>query len=116
MVVYELTEAEADGIFLAMADAPRRHIAKRAMPRDQSVSSWARHCDMGFAAVQEHVVLLDRASLIAKEPRGRQQIVRGNPEPLRRAALLPEADAGIRRQRLGRIGGILSEETKGTEP
>ncbi|ASN38081.1 ArsR/SmtB family transcription factor [Paeniglutamicibacter terrestris] len=116
MVVYELSETEIDRIFQAMADATRRDIIKQAMRREQSVSELAKRYDMSFAAVQKHVAVLERATLITKERRGREQIVHGNPESLRRATRLLEAYEGIWRQRVGRIGDLLSEELKGVKP
>lgn len=116
MVVYELSETEIDRIFQAMADATRRDIIKQAMLREQSVSELAKRYDMSFAAVQKHVAVLERASLITKERRGREQIVHGNPESLRRATRLLEAYEGIWRQRVGRIGDILSDDLEGAKP
>lgn len=116
MVVHVLSEREIDRIFQAMADATRRDIIKQAMLREQSVSDLAKRYDMSFAAVQKHVAVLERATLITKERRGREQIVQGNPESLRSAARLLEAYEGIWRQRVGRIGDILSGEPEGEKP
>ena len=44
---------------------------------------------MSFAAVQKHVAVLERASLVTKEKRGREQIVRAHLE----RALEPLTDA-----------------------
>ncbi|RAX47413.1 ArsR family transcriptional regulator [Arthrobacter sp. AQ5-05] len=116
MVVHELSESEIDRIFQAMADATRRDIIKQAMLREQSVSELAKRYAMSFAAVQKHVAVLERASLIAKQRRGREQIVQANPESLRRAARLLEAYEDIWRERANRIGEILSNQLEGTEP
>lgn len=116
MVVHLLSELEIDRIFQAMADATRRDIIKQAMLREQSVSDLAKRYEMSFAAVQKHVAVLEKASLITKERRGREQIVHGNLESLRRAAGLLEAYEGIWRQRVGMIGDILSGEHEGVRP
>jgi len=115
MVVDELSDAEVDRIFQALADATRRDIVGRAMQREQSVSTLATHYAMSFAAVQKHVAVLERASLITKERRGREQIVRGNVDTLRRAAQLLGAYEQIWHDRAVRIGEILSEPQKGME-
>ena len=39
---------------------------------------------MSFAAVQKHVAVLERASLVTKEKRGREQIVRAHHDGLQR--------------------------------
>ncbi|WP_149957187.1 ArsR/SmtB family transcription factor [Zafaria cholistanensis] len=108
MVVYELSDADVDRIFQALADATRRDIIKQAMLREQSVSELARRYAMSFAAVQKHVAVLERASLVIKERRGREQVVHPNPEALRRAARLLDAYEDVWRGRADRIGEILS--------
>lgn len=115
MVVYELSDAEVDRIFQALADATRRDIIRQAMLHEQSVSALARNYEMSFAAVQKHVAVLERASLVTKERRGREQIVFGNPVALQRAARLLDAYGDIWRQRADRIGDILSEPAKDKE-
>jgi DNA-binding transcriptional ArsR family regulator len=115
MVVNELSELEIDRIFQAMADATRRDIIKQAMRREQSVSELAKRYRMSFAAVQKHVAVLERASLITKEKRGREQLVHGNPAMLHRAAQLLDAYEDIWRQRANRIGELLSEPSQGME-
>ena len=41
---------------------------------------------MSFAAVQKHVAVLERAGLVTKERRGREQLVHTEPDGVRRAA------------------------------
>ena len=49
------------------------------------MSELAAFYDMSFAAVQKHVAMLEGAGLVVKHPRGRERIVRGNPDMIRRA-------------------------------
>jgi DNA-binding transcriptional ArsR family regulator len=65
---------------------------------------------MSFAAVQKHVAVLERASLVTKEKRGREQIVRGNHDGLEKARRLLDEYEAIWRQRVARIADILAEE------
>ncbi len=65
---------------------------------------------MSFAAVQKHVAVLERASLITKEKRGREQIVRGNHDGLQKARQLLDEYEAIWRQRVERIADILAEK------
>lgn len=115
MVVHELSDIEVDRIFQALADATRRDIVTRALQREQSVSALAQHYAMSFAAVQKHVAVLERAELITKERRGREQIVHGNVDALRRAAGLLGAYEQIWHDRAIRIGELLSDPPKGAE-
>ncbi|MHA7155182.1 ArsR/SmtB family transcription factor [Arthrobacter sp. TMN-50] len=110
MVVDQLSGIEVDRLFQALADATRRDIVARALVVDYSVSGLAAHYTMSFAAVQKHVAVLERASLVTKEKRGREQIVRVHLEGLRRARRLLEEYEAIWRQRVDRISAILAEE------
>ncbi|HEV7956691.1 MAG TPA: metalloregulator ArsR/SmtB family transcription factor [Marisediminicola sp.] len=115
MVIRELSDVDTDRIFRALADATRRDIVARVTSREQSVSELASAYAMSFAAVQKHVAVLERAMLITKERRGRQQIVHGDPAMLRGAAQLLEAYEEIWRARSQRIEQILTEGSEKEE-
>jgi DNA-binding transcriptional ArsR family regulator len=108
MVVDELAKDDVDRIFQALADATRRDILVRAIQQGQSVSSLARHYEMSFAAVQKHVAMLERALLVTKERRGREQIVHGNSATLRRAIALLDAYEQLWVERAFQITDILT--------
>ena len=110
MVVDEFTSDEVDRVFHALADATRRDIVGRVSQREQSISSLANHYSMSFAAVQKHVAVLERATLVTKERRGRQQIVHPNIEALNKAARLLDAYAFIWQERASRIADILADD------
>jgi DNA-binding transcriptional ArsR family regulator len=105
-----LPDAEVDRIFQALADATRRDILARAIRHGESVSALARQYEMSFAAVQKHVAVLERASLVTKERRGREQIVHGNTATLRKAAGLLDAYEQLWVERAARIADILADE------
>ncbi len=109
MVVDQRSETELDRLFQALADATRRDIVARVTAGESSVSGLAAHYAMSFAAVQKHVAVLERASLVTKEKRGREQIVRAHHAGLDRARRLLEGYEVIWRQRAGRIADILAE-------
>jgi DNA-binding transcriptional ArsR family regulator len=110
MVVDQLSEAELDRLFQAFADATRRDILRRVAVDEYSVSGLAGLYAMSFAAVQKHVAVLERASLVSKEKRGREQIVRGNHEGFEKARRLLDEYEAIWRQRVAQIADILAEE------
>jgi DNA-binding transcriptional ArsR family regulator len=110
MVVRAAGEAEADRIFHALADATRRDIVARVIRDEQSVSALAQHYPMSFAAVQKHVAALERAALVTKHRRGREQVVRGDLTALRKAARLLEAYEEIWRHRVAGIEQLLTED------
>jgi DNA-binding transcriptional ArsR family regulator len=110
MVVYEWTDAEIDRVFHALADATRRDIVVRTLGGDQSVTALARGYDMSFAAVQKHVAVLVAAMLVRKERRGREQLVRADPETLRRAGLLLQRYEALWHGRAAGIERILASD------
>ena len=66
---------------------------------------------MSVAAVQKHVAVLERAELVTRHRRGREQIVRADATALRRAhEALDELEATWRR-RIDRLGDILNDHT-----
>lgn len=109
MVVYQLDDADMDRLFQAFADSTRRDILARVLTREYSVTGLAAQYAMSFAAVQKHVAVLERASLVTKEKRGREQIVQAHLEGLERARRLLDEYELIWRQRVDRIADILTE-------
>lgn len=113
VVQTESSDAEVDRIFRALADATRRDIMRRVLTEEAAVSDLADSYDMSFAAVQKHVAVLEEAGLVTKHPRGRQRIVRGAPERIRRAQRLLAQFEDIWRARVDRLDALL-DERKGT--
>ena len=110
MVVLELSDHDVNRIFRALADATRRDIVRRTLVADVSVSQLADSYEMSFAAVQKHVAVLEDARLVTKEPRGRERMVRGNPERIRQAQLLLDQFEAIWRSRIGRLDDLLAAD------
>ncbi|WP_434995628.1 ArsR/SmtB family transcription factor [Arthrobacter sp. Ld5] len=115
MVVEIPTQDEVDRLFQALADATRRDIVARVLVAEYSVSGLAEQYDMSFAAVQKHVAVLERASLVSKEKRGREQIVRGEVDGVQRARRLLDDYERIWRQRVDRIEDILGDDAGGDD-
>lgn len=110
VVETELTDDEVDRIFRALADATRRDIVRRTLTGEASVSALATSYDMSFAAVQKHVAILEGAGLVTKHPRGRERIVRGNPQAIARAQELLDRFAQIWRARIDRLDDLLAAD------
>lgn len=110
MVVDGLSQDAADRVFHALADATRRDIVVRSLQGEHSVSELAQHYTMSFAAVQKHVAVLERAELVVKRRRGREQLVTGNVGTIRRAGVLLDQLEVIWRARMDRFSGVLAED------
>jgi DNA-binding transcriptional ArsR family regulator len=105
-----LTEEEVDRIFRALADVTRRDILRRTMAVEASVSQLAAAYDMSFAAVQKHVAVLEGAGLVTKQPHGRERIICGNSEMIRKAQGLLDRYQEIWRSRIDRLDALLAED------
>ena len=110
MVVGLLSESESDLVFQALADATRRDILVRSIKAEDSVSGLARHYEMSLTAVQKHVAVLERAGLVTKERRGREQLVHAQSPRLREAAALLDAYEQLWIDRVTKIAEILGGE------
>ncbi len=106
-------EPQTDRVLHALADATRRDIVRRALREEHSVSALARKYPMSFAAVQKHVAILEDAGLVAKRRHGREQLVSGNVETVRRTYQLLEEFEMVWRSRIDRMGEVLADDRKG---
>lgn len=113
MVVGTLEDAQADRVFHALADSTRRDLLVRALDGQHSVSALARNYSMSVTAVQKHVGVLERAGLVSKHRQGREQLVRGNADTMRRAVELLEELEAAWRGRIDRIGDLLATDRNG---
>ena len=109
MVVDELTDDAVDHLFHALADATRRDILRRCLRGESSVSGLASTYPMSFAAVQKHVAVLERAGLVTKERRGREQLVRTDMEAVRRARQALDQLGDDWRGRVDRMSSLLAQ-------
>ena len=107
MVVREGSERELDELFRAMADSTRRDILRRSAHGELSVSQLASAYPMSFAAVQKHVGVMERAGLVMKERRGREQLVRPDAGAVRRARQALEELEATWRGRVERMSDLL---------
>src|SRR5882724_8166665 len=69
-----------DNIFGSLADATRRDILKRVSKKSLSVGQIAEHYKLTFAAISKHLKVLEKAKLIVKTRRGKEQMVEIYPQ------------------------------------
>ncbi|GAA4070574.1 metalloregulator ArsR/SmtB family transcription factor [Actinomadura miaoliensis] len=99
-----------DDLFHALADATRRDIVRRCVRDELSVSRLADAYPMSFAAVQKHVAVLERAGLVTKQRRGREQLVRTDLDAVRRARQALDELEATWRGRVDRMARLLAED------
>ena len=120
MVIGQRSEAHrdewVDRVFHALSDPTRRDILRRCAEGEPSVSGLATAYPMSFPAVHKHVLVLERAGLVSRERRGREQLVRTDPDGVCRArAALDELEATWR-GRVDRMDDVLSQQRKPATP
>jgi DNA-binding transcriptional ArsR family regulator len=113
MVVDQVTDADVDRLFHALADRTRRDIVRRVIVAEHSVSGLARNYPLSVTAVQKHVAVLEEAGLVTRRRQGREQRVAGRPQALRRAQQLLDAYEELWRQRVDRMVDVLDEDQGG---
>jgi DNA-binding transcriptional ArsR family regulator len=106
-----VVDQRTDAVFHALADGTRREIVSLVLAKDHSVSELAARFPMSFAAVQKHVAVLERAGLVVKERRGREQRVRGDVDALQTARQLLDQLEDVWRGRISRMADLLAEDT-----
>ena len=80
MVEYAMS---LDSIFSSLADPTRRDILRRVSSQELSVGEIAQPYDLTFAAVSKHLKVLEKAKLIIKKRRGKEQMVSIAPQALK---------------------------------
>jgi DNA-binding transcriptional ArsR family regulator len=71
-----------DTTFSALSDPTRRDILRRVSNAELSVGQLAKYYDLTFAAVSKHLKVLERAKLVIKRRRGKEQLVSLAPQAL----------------------------------
>jgi len=104
------TRSRTDDVFHALADPTRRDILRRAGVDAPSVSRLADAYPMSFAAVQKHVAVLERAGLVTKDRRGREQLVHTAPEALADARRALDDLEEVWRGRVERMSEVLADD------
>ena len=104
-------EKRTDRLFFALSDATRRDIVTQTLDRERSVSELGRLYPISLTAVQKHVEVLVDAGLVSKHRSGREQLVRGEVNQLRRAHELLDELETVWQARLERFEDVLNETT-----
>lgn len=82
MVDYAL---DLDSVFGSLADGTRRDILQRLISGGLTVSEIARPYSLTLAAVSKHLMVLEKASLVVKNRRGKEKFVELSPVALANA-------------------------------
>jgi DNA-binding transcriptional ArsR family regulator len=108
------SDAELDAMFHALSDTTRRDILRRCLQESPSMSQLASAYPMSFAAVQKHILVLERAGLISRQRRGREQLVSTDVATLHRARQALDKLESDWRTRITRMSGLLEHMSDDT--
>lgn len=106
MVEYTLS---LDSVFGALSDPTRRDILQRLMKNESSVGDIARHYDLTFAAISKHLKVLERANLVAKRRKGKEQMVHTVPGTFASASSYLESYRQLWDERFDSLDALLKE-------
>lgn len=99
-----------DLVFASLADATRRDILQRVAAQELSVGEIASSYEISLAAVSKHLVVLERAQLVAKRREGKLQIATLSPPALTDASAYLERYRQIWESRLDRLESYLEQK------
>jgi DNA-binding transcriptional ArsR family regulator len=107
MVEYTLS---LDTIFGSLSDPTRRDILRRVSKQELTISEIAKPYDLTFAAISKHLKVLERAALIIKRRRGKEQMVQAVPQALKDADEYLEQYRQLWEERFDRLEALLNEK------
>jgi DNA-binding transcriptional ArsR family regulator len=102
-------DAYLDGLFGSLADPVRRDILQRLINAQYTVSQLAKNYSISFAAVAKHLNVLEKAKLVVKERRGKEQVVSIAPDALHDASKYLARYEALWNQRFDALDKILKE-------
>lgn len=101
---------QLDLLFAALADTTRRSILARVARQELSIGEIARHYGLTFAAISKHIKVLEKANLVMKRRRGKEQVVFIVPDSLNVAQEHITRYADMWDQRLDKLESILKQQ------
>ena len=101
---------QLDLLFNALSDSTRRNILERVARIEMSIGEIADHYHLTFAAISKHIKVLERAGLIVKKRRGREQVVIIVPSNIGIAQEHIDRYAQIRGDQFDKLEAILKED------
>lgn len=104
------SNVQLDLLFTALSDSTRRSILARVAEIEMSITEIAEHYQLTFAAISKHIKVLERANLITKRRRGKEQVVVIVPSTLNVAQEHIERYARMWGERFDKLEIIVQED------
>lgn len=80
-----MNKNQLDLVFSALSDATRRGMLAQLALGEANISQLAEQYEMSQPAISKHLRVLDKAGLIKRKKKGREYLIRVNPEPIEEA-------------------------------
>ncbi len=109
MVEYSVAQSELDALFHSLADGTRRDVLRRVSRKPQTISELAQSYAMSFAAIAKHITVLERAKLVTKQKRGKEQVVSVAPKAIKIAAAHLEQYEKLWEERFNRLDKLIAD-------
>lgn len=103
-------DAYLNGLFGSLADPIRRDMLQRLINAQYTVSQLAKNYSVSLAAVAKHLHVLEKAKLVVKERRGKEQVVSIAPEALHDASEYLARYEALWNKRFDALDTILREQ------
>ena len=101
---------QLDYIFTALSDATRRSILARVAKFEMNIGEIAEHYKLTYAAISKHIKVLEKAGLITKRRRGKEQVVVIVPNTVNAAQEHIERYAKMWGGRFNKLEAMLKED------
>lgn len=103
-------ELYLNNIFGSLADPIRRDMLERLISAQYTVSQLAANYPVSLAAVAKHLKVLEKATLIVKQRRGKEQVVSIAPHAVQDASEYLARYEALWNQRLDALENVLTED------
>ena len=101
---------QLDRVFGALSDPTRRGILEQLSRGETNVGTLAAPYDISQPAVSKHLRVLERAGLIRRTKRGREQHIRVDPRPIEEARSWIAAYARFWQQQFDAVDAYLQQQ------
>ena len=101
---------QENDVFHAIAHPARRAILVSLKRKERAASELARPFDMSFAAVSQHLRVLEQADLVCVRRDGRRRVYRLQPKPLKEVVSWIDEFAAYFGERLDALGDHLDRK------
>jgi DNA-binding transcriptional ArsR family regulator len=99
-----------DSVFGSLSDQTRRKIVSLIANRAMTIGQIAQYFELTYGAISKHILVLERAKVITKQRRGKEQFVSLSPVAIEQAEACLEAYRGIWEARLDSLAHFINNK------